>query len=207
MDGDVQMLRHSGPACQTVGSKRAVGQRHAGTVQTLAQAMLDRVLRVLEAADRTQPAKRIESKIGRGILRPRSGLAKIGQAGENDAWIPAFQLLKAESPARQAAGSEGFDYNVCLRNQGPQQHAGARGAKVDDYAVLVPVKVGEQETHRFAGLIGSNGTKATSKIALRSLNLDHVGPEVREKPGAIGSGDAMPQFEYLQPGKRARRRF
>ena len=117
-----------------------------------------------------------------GQVAVRTGRAVARDRAQHDPRVDLAQLLEAEAAPGEPAGTHRLDHDVRLAHQVEEQLDALLGPQVDHDAALPPVHV---EVHQRDALDDRPGHPA-HVVALRRLDLDHLGPEVGQRGGDRG---------------------
>ena len=105
-----------------------------------------------------------------------------------------MQLLVPQGERVHGAGAIVLDQDVRARGQGPEDLLPARFLQVEDDAALVAVDAPE------AGTLGAAASRHRARgVAVRRLDLDHVGAQVPEEHRAEGAGHDLGRVEDADP--------
>ena len=113
-----------------------------------------------------------------------------------------------EAEACQRAGLEVLDYHVRLARQFAHGSKVACFVEVRDHpalAAIAAVEIGSL-AHGFSGSILPREKRRTPQpcaVAVRALDLDHVGTEVGQRLPGPGACQHAGKFQHLQTGKRS----
>ena len=94
------------------------------------------------------------------------------------------------------AGSVVFQDDVGRRRQPMQQRAAFVRFQVDGDAALVAIEGGEES--------GGKAEQPPGGVAVRRLDLDHIGAEIGQDQARSRAHDGVAEFEHANAGKRRR---
>ena len=129
---------------------------------------------------------------------PGPGLAVAADRGVHDARVTRRYGLVAEAHSRSHAGAEVLDEHVALLGQGEQQLARLGLVHVEADVALAGVLLDEVAGEAVHPRVGEAG-----HVAIGRLDLDDLGAEVAEHPGAVRPTEHAGEIEHADTGQRA----
>ena len=121
---------------------------------------------------------------------PRAGGAVAADRGVDQPREAGRHLLGAEPEPLHHAGPVVLDEHVALPGQLDRQLDAAGRAEVDAHVALADVLLDEVRRQPVDARAGEAG-----QVTGRRLDLDHLGPEVRQHPRAVRTGQDAGQIE------------
>ena len=195
--------RRAWPVPAADGRQDGDRPEHAGRQVADGDADLGRLTagRIRLAGDRHQAGRGLDDEVVAGSVGEWAIGAVAADGQVDQARIEAVQLVVGEAKPRQAADAEVLDQDVAPREQ-PRQHLAASGLlEVEAEAALVAVdgqvvgrlasvgRVRARVTGRIGlarlGGTGEGRSPGARAIAVRRLDLDHVGTEVGQEHRAV----------------------
>ena len=153
------------------------------------------------AVDAHQPGHRLQDRVIARQAAQRAIGAEAGDAAMDQPGKPLLQhRLIAQPPFLHRARLEVLDQHVGAFEQAQQHRLALRLAKVQRQRALVAVDADE-----VAGVaLVERRAPVAHLVALRRLDLDHLGAVVRQDHRAVGAAEHPGQVDDLDPGQRAR---
>jgi hypothetical protein len=159
-----------------------------------------------EAGERHQPRLGLEDHVVGGAVRLRAGGAVARHRALHEAGIDARagEARAAETELPPFGGEEVLDQDVRAAEQRGERRAPCRAFEIECHRPLVAVRrdeVGADPGVPFAHPGRPPGAGLVA--AVRLLDLDHVGSEVAQQHGEIGTGEDPRGVDHPHPGERA----
>ena len=131
--------------------------------------------RIRLAGHRHQPGHALRHQVEPALVRRRAGLAVARDRGVDDARVQGVQRAVIETQPAQGAGAIILDEHVRARRQPPQYVRTAGSLQIDHDAALSAIDRIEGRT-----VAAARAGHAARRVALRRLDLDHVGAHVAQ---------------------------
>ena len=152
--------------------------------------------------DVAQPADMERHQFGGGVSATRSRVPERGDRYHDEPRVARRQGLVPEPEVPEAGLGRALHEHVTPLGQPQEQAASLGGPGIERDPSLVRVQVQEESTPLGMGNPLREGTGPAAPIAAgRGLDLDHVGPEIAEHLGAMGSGHPLRVLEHPHAGQ------
>ena len=195
--GDVDVLALAGPFTEDHGGQQADQAVQGGVGVGHRQGQVAARDAVAPGLAGDQPHLGVhDGGVGRPArLRPAG--AEAGDGQHDQARIGLRQDVISQPQPAHDVGPVVLDQDVGLADQVQHQLPGAGCAQVDADVALAGVLLVEK-----AGYATLHPPPITGDVALRRLDLDHVGAQVREQAPGEGTGQDAGEIQHPQPGQR-----
>ena len=163
---------------------------------------------VAVAREVRDPHRRLEARALRPERGPRPGRAVAGVREREQARMAGVQVVGGHAPAAQHPRREVVEQDVGLAEQVEQHLAALRLRQVERQRPLAAVD--DVEGARAVPPVPRRGVveegmaeqRARLVEAVRRLDLDDLGPEVRQQRAHVGDGEDGREVDDAQPGQR-----
>ena len=151
------------------------------------------------AGEAHQPADGLHDQVVAGELRALLAAAEAADRGVDDAGVGRRDGGVVEPEPRQGAGAEVLQHDVGAGDQLARDREVVGVLEVEGDRPLVAVDPEEVRRHAVA----HRGLPGAGVVALRALDLDHLGTEVAHQHRGVGAGQDPGEVGDDQAGQRA----
>ena len=144
-----------------------------------------------------QPRHRLDRQIHGQIIAVGPGQAVTRPRGINKTRVDPVQHLPADAEPVHNPGCEILKQHVAAFDHAEQQRAAAFVLQVQGDRALVGVQHRDRKGRALA-----RRRPATERLALRRLDLDHVGPGLGHQQGCVGTLINLAEVKYDNTGQR-----
>ena len=152
---------------------------------------------VRKAGRRDQPRDRLDRQIHRQIvaIRPRKAVTRA--RGVDETRVDPVQYLPADAEPVHDPGREILQQHVAALDHSEQQRAAALVLQVEGDRALVGVQHRDRKGRALA-----RRRPPAQRLALRRLDLDHVGPGLGHQQGRVWPLIDLAEIEHDDAGER-----
>jgi hypothetical protein len=143
------------------------------------------------------PETRLDRQIHRQIVAIRPSQAVTRARGVDEARIYPVQYLPADAETVHDPGREILQQDVAALDHAEQQRAAALMLQVQSDRALVGVQHRDRKGRALA-----RRRPPTQRLALRRLDLDHVGPRLGHQQGRVRALIHLAEIEHGDAGER-----
>ena len=169
-----------------------VGHRHADAMR----------LALGRASDRHQPGHALDDVVVSGAVRIRPILPEAGDRTIDQPREIGLQAGVIQPVFPEATDLEVLDHHIGAGQQGADLGLPLGRGEIRRDRSLAPVRRVEIGGDRPALAVDEGRAPAARVIALRSLDLDHLGAQIGQGLAGPGPGQDPRQFDNLQAGQR-----